>query len=198
MCDNIKVIITYQGNNYFKLQSGNTVILIDPTDQRSFRGADVVINTRRPAEIEEPSKEEDVFWIDHAGEYEISGTRIQGLRSSFSKGAEKTNYRLDFENIRFLILGFLEEAPKDELQEHLTDIDIVITPIGNGKNLIKPAETAKFIRQLEPALIIPSIAGDLKSFLKEFSKEKCRKEEKIVLRESDLKKEKIDIRCLKP
>jgi L-ascorbate metabolism protein UlaG (beta-lactamase superfamily) len=190
------VIITYQGDNYFKLTSGETVLLVDPKDQRSFRGANVVINTRRPAEVESPSEKENVFWIDHAGEYEVSGIRIQGMQS-FSLKFEKTIYLLEFENTKILVLGFLEESPKDEIQEHLTDIDIVITPVGNGENTIKSFELAKFIRQLEPALIIPSTAGDLKKFLKEFSKEECKEEEKIVLRKNDLEEGKMEIRCLK-
>jgi L-ascorbate metabolism protein UlaG (beta-lactamase superfamily) len=190
------VIITYQGDNYFKLASGETVLLVDPKDQRSFRGANVVINTRRPAEVENPSEKDNVFWIDHAGEYEVSGVRIQGIQS-FSNKFEKTIYLLEFEGTKILILGFLEEFPKDEIQEHLTDIDIVITPVGNGENTIKSSELAKFIRQLEPSLIIPSATGDLKKFLKEFSKEECKEEEKIVLRKNDLEEGKMEIRCLK-
>ncbi len=191
------MIITHQGNNYFKLQSGNTTILIDPTDQRSFRGANVIISTRRPAEAGEPPKEGDVFWIDHAGEYEVSGTRIRGLQSS-SDDVERTVYRLDFEKMRILILGSLKKAPKDEIQEHLTDVDIVITSADGEKDSLKTSEVAKFIRQLEPALIISSASKNLKDFLKEFGKEKCKEEEKIVLRESDLKEGEMDIRCLKP
>jgi len=191
------MIITYQGNNYFKIQSSSTTIRIDPTDQRSFRGADIVVSTSRLTEIENSLKGKEVFWIDHAGEYEVSGVQTRGLQSA-SNDVEKTIYRIDFENIRILILGFLEKPPKDELQEYLTNIDVILAPIGNGKELIKPAELAKFIRQLEPALIILSPAKNLKSFLKEFSKEKCKEEEKIVLRESDLREGEMDIRCLKP
>lgn len=190
------MIITNQGANYFKLVSGSTTILIDPTDQRSFRGANVIVNTKRPAEVGAPP-EEEVFWIDHAGEYEVQGTRIQGFQSS-SDEIERTVYRIDFEKIRIVVLGDLKKPPKDEIQEHLTDVDIVITSSGEEKDSLKAAEVAKFIRQLEPGLIIPSASKGLKDFLKEFGKEKCKEEEKIVLRESDLKEGEMDVRCLKP
>lgn len=190
------MIITNQGANYFKLVSGSTTILIDPSDQRSFRGANVIINTKRPAEVGAPP-EEEVFWIDTAGEYEVQGTRIRGFQSS-SDEVERTIYRIDFEKIRIVLLGELKKQPKDEIEEYLTDVDIVITSPGGEKDFLKSSEVAKFIRQLEPALVIPSASKNLKDFLKEFGKEKCKEEEKIVLRESDLKEGDMDVRCLKP
>ncbi len=189
------MIITYQDDNYFKLQSGDDTILVDPTDQRSFRGANIVLNTKKPAVTEEPSSEEEIFWVDHSGEYEIGGTRINGWQSS-SNDEEKTIYRVDFEGFRVVIFGFLEEVPEEELQEHLTDVDIVICPAG-GDSLVKPNKIAKFIRQIEPGLIIPSFSKDLKSFLNEFNTKDCKEEEKIVLRKNDVKKGEMEVRCLK-
>jgi len=208
------MIITYQGDNYFKFQSGNTTILTDPTDQRSFRGADIILNSQYPAPVEskisngikKPSPESRVFWIDHAGEYEIGGVRIQGWQStslnsesstkSNLSDIERTIYRLDFDDFRIALFGFLEGVPKDEFQEYLTDIDIVIAPASNG-DFMKVSDIVKFIRQLEPALIILPFTKNFKNLLKEFNKEKCEKEEKIVLRKNDLPESEMEIRCLK-
>ncbi|HMB17551.1 MAG TPA: MBL fold metallo-hydrolase [Candidatus Paceibacterota bacterium] len=189
------MIITYHDDNYFKLQSGNDIILVDPTDQRSFRGANIILNTKRPAEVEKPSKDDDVFWVSHAGEYEKGGIRIRGWQSS-SSDIEKTIYRLDFDGFRFVIIGALEETPKEELQEFLTDVDIVVFPTKDG-DMIKSSELAQFIRQMEPAFIIPSEGENLKSLLKEFNNEDVSSEEKITLRKSDISKGEMEIQPLK-
>ena len=39
------MVITYQGDNYFRFQSGDLTLLVDPTNQRAFKGAGVVLST---------------------------------------------------------------------------------------------------------------------------------------------------------
>lgn len=189
------MIITYQGDNYFKFQSGKKSILIDPTDQRSFKGADIILNTKKPAETERPTSKEKVFWIDHSGEYEIGGTRIYGWQSS-SNEIEKTIYRIDFEGFRIIVFGFLETVPEEKFQEYLTDIDIVIAPVRKD-GLVKLSDIAKFIRQIEPGIIIPSFTNDLKEFLDEFNAEENKKEDKLVLSKNDIKEGGMEVRCFK-
>jgi len=72
----------------------------------------------------------------------------------------------------------------------------VIAPASNG-DFMKVSDMVKFIRQLEPALIILPFTKNFKNLLKEFNKEKCEKEEKIVLRKNDLAESETEIRCLK-
>lgn len=190
--------ITYHGENYFKIQSGDSLILIDPLDKRSFKGAGLIINTLRPSLISNNDDESDFFWIDHAGEYEIRGTKIRGWQAGWDNGVEKTIYRLDFSGFRFVFLGYLTKEPAPEIQEFLTSIDILVVPAG-GKPYLDPIKVAKFVRQLEPSLVIPSLYKNLKSFLDEFGQQKCRVEDKIVLKKNtDLKLGAIEIVCLKP
>jgi hypothetical protein len=189
------MIITYQGENYFKLQSGSTTILIDPVDQRSFKGANVVLNTKNPSITEEPMNNNEIIWINHGGEYEVGGIRINGWYSE-SNDEEKTIYRIDFEGFRIIVLGYLENELNEELQEHLSDVDIVLTPAGGG-DFISSSKLAKFIRQIEPSLIIPAYLGEINDFSKEFNIDKCEKEDKIVVRKGDLKEGSMEVRCLK-
>ena len=72
------MIITYQGGNYFKIQSGDFVLLVDPDNARSFKGASVVLNTLKPPLVAAPAESEGLVWIENQGEYEIKGTRISG------------------------------------------------------------------------------------------------------------------------
>ncbi len=189
------MVITYNGENYFKCQSGNSIILIDPTNQRAFKGADLILNTQKPASV--PKQEDDgAFWIDHQGEYEIKGIQIQGWSAKSENGKEKTLYRFNFDDIVFVVLGHITEEPDSKLEEHLKNADCLILPVG-GKPWLSPGTAAKLIRQLEPSIILPSLYENIKPFLKEFSQEKCEPEEKFTFKKKDLRPGAMEIKCLK-
>ncbi len=199
------MVITYNGEGYFKFQSGSTVVLLDPTNQRSFKGADIVLNTQRPTETD-PSTggtssdgSSAPFWIDHAGEYEVGGIRVRGWQTAGNQDRERTIYRLDFDDFRFVCFGHLAQEPASGIIEHLENVDIAIIPAG-GKPYISPGAAAAFVRQFEPAVVIPSLYGDKKklaAFLKEFNLSSCSMEEKVTLRKSDVKERTMVVRCLK-
>lgn len=178
------MIITYQGDNYFKIQSGNLVVLIDPTNGRSFRGATAVVNTTLPPSTEAP-KENECFWIEHQGEYEVQGIRIDGWSAGNEDETEKTIYRILFEDISIVVLGHLSKEPAQNIWEHIEHPDILIVPAG-GKPWISQGAAAKFVRQAEPSVIIPSLTSDPKLFFKELNKPTPQKEEKFVFKKKDL------------
>jgi len=188
------MIITYQGDNYFKIQSGDLVVLIDPTNGRSFRGATVVVNTTLPSSTEAP-KENECFWIEHQGEYEVQGIRIDGWSAGNEDETEKTIYRILFEDISIVVMGHLSKEPAQSIWEHLEHPDVLIIPAG-GKPWISPAAAAKFVRQAEPSVIIPSLTSDPKLFLKELNKPSSPKEEKFVFKKKDLIPGAMTIKCL--
>jgi len=193
------MVITYHGDNYFKLLSGGKTLLLDPTNQRSFRGANLVINTIRPTPVDKPSGDE-VFCIDHPGEYEVGGVKIMGIQNtddSRQKNVdEKTIYKVEFENIYLAFLGYLTKEPAAETQEFLNGIDVIILP-GGGKPYILEVAAAKFVRQLEPSLVIPSLFKNPNKFLKEFGKERSLAENKLVIKKKELKMGEMKIVCLK-
>lgn len=194
------MVITYHGDNYFKIVSGEKTILLDPTNQRSFRGANIVVSTERSAKVLPPPPDAGTFWIDHAGEYEIEGVIIRGWRASGSEKAERTMYRIEFEGIRLAILGFVTGEPSAEFQEGVMATDIAIVPAG-GKPLISEKAITTFIRQIEPGIIIPSLFSPkskqgLKPFLKELGENKCAPEQKLVLKKKDIKPGAMKVRCL--
>jgi len=179
------MIITYQGENYFKIQSGEQAILIDPVNQRSLRGAAVAVNTLYPSPVARPT-EDECFWVDHQGEYEVQGIHIEGWSAGNEGGEEKTIYRIAFEEIVIVAMGHLTKEPSKELQEHAEDADVLILPAG-GKPWLPESAAAKFVRQVEPAIIIPSLFKDLKPFLKEFNHGNAASpEEKFVFKKKDL------------
>ena len=188
------MVITYHGDNYFKIQSGNFTALIDPTDSRSFRGADLVLSTLKPSPVP-PPKEEGVFWVDHQGEYEVKDAVVRGMSAGVERGDEKTIYRITLEDITVLILGHLGHEPSPEVQENFKGAQVVIVPAG-GKPFISEEAAAKLVRQIEPALVIPSLSKNFKNFLKEMGKDKCPVEEKLTFKAKDLEAGKMAVRCL--
>lgn len=191
------MIITHHGENYFKIQSGNTTALVDPTNQRSLRGAALILSTIKPSGIFPEKDPGEYFLVDHAGEYEVRGIHVQGWSVGNEKDVEKTIYRMEFDEISVIILGHLTKDIPAELLEHLEDGDVLIAPAG-GKPWIPQQEVAKLIRQLEPALIIPSlyVEKELPAFLKELKETNAASEEKLVIKKKDLTPHAMEIKPL--
>ncbi len=178
------MIINYYGGDYFKIQAGDLAVLVDPENQRSYKGATLILNTVRPSLAEAPI-ETSPFWIDHQGEYEVQGIRVEGRSLGEEERKEKTAYRIDFDEISIGILGHITHDSDPKIQEFLKDCDVLIIP-GGDRPLIGAAAAAKLIRQLEPSIVIPSFAKDPRSFLKEMGQEKAAAEEKLVFKKKDL------------
>ncbi len=189
------MIITYQGENYFKFQSGSTTLLLDPTDQRSFRGAQVVLSTIKPADV--PAGEEGgPFMIDHQGEYEVQSINIEGISVESDEEREHTAYRVVFDELVLVFLGYITKELDPKFYQLLGGADILVLP-GGGKPFIPQAAAAKVVRQLEPGIVIPSLAKDPSAFLKELGKKDCPAEEKLVLKKKDITPQAMKVMCLK-
>lgn len=193
------MVITCHGDNYFRLQSGNLTVLIDPMNARSFKGASLVINTVHPPLTPERNPEETPC-ISHQGEYEVKGIRVRGFsigEEGFNHGrCEKTIYLIDFDEICLGVFGYLTKLPDLKIQERFGGVDIIIIP-GGGKPFIDEAAAAKLIRQLEPSIIIPALFKNTKTFLKELSQGSCPEEEKLTIKKKDLVPKSMTVRCLK-
>ncbi|MCP6720137.1 MAG: MBL fold metallo-hydrolase [Patescibacteria group bacterium] len=190
------MVITYHGDNYFKIQSGNITVLIDPTSGRSFRGADLILNTLKPSPVSSPIDGTDCFWIDHQGEYERKGIGVRGWSAGSEGGKEKTIYRVVFDEINLLVLGHLTKEPDKEVREYLSGADVVFIPAG-GNPFISQSTAAKLIRQIEPSIVIPSLFKNPRNFLREFNQPKCDFEEKLVIKSKNLRPGTMEIKCLK-
>jgi L-ascorbate metabolism protein UlaG (beta-lactamase superfamily) len=181
------MVITKQGESYFRIQNGETVLLIDPTNQRSVRGADIVLNTKINSPTDGEAREDLI--IDHPGEYEIRGIRVEGTAVS---GEGSTIYRIRWEDLTLGILGPVSKEPEAKSQLGLQGVDVLILPAG-GKNL-SAAAAAKITRQAEPALVIPW--GDLKAFTKEMGADAGNMENKLTFKKKDLSPKAMKIAAL--
>lgn len=188
------MVITYHGGNYFKFQAGQLTLLVDPLDQRSFRGAQVILNTTLPAHIEEPM-ETPPTWITHAGEYEVQGIQIRGWSTENDGKTERTAYHVIMDDITIGILGHLTGELDENTLEGLAGVDLLLVPAG-GKPWIAEIAAAKLARELEPSLVIPSLTKDPKIFLKAFGRTASKTEEKLVIKKKDLTPGALNVVCL--
>jgi len=68
------MVITYHGDNFFRVQSGNTAILVDPTNSRQ-KGT---LSLKTLSQPDLAGQNDDI--IDFAGEFNISDLDITGIQ----------------------------------------------------------------------------------------------------------------------
>ena len=198
------MIITHHGKQFFKLQTGDRVIALNPIAKESkFKtsgfGADVaLITTNHP----DYNGSETVTYGDRApfiisgpGEYELSGIIFRGYGSKGTDGKKdlmNAIYYFEFDGIKICFLGALYEGNiSTEAREAIDDVDILFVPIG-GKTVINAETAAKLARTFEAKMVIPMDYGNdqesdaLKKFLKETSTKETTPVEKLTLKLRDL------------
>ena len=93
------------------------------------------------------------------GEYEVGGVFITGILTFHDrkKGASRgrnTVFLFDFEGLTVCHLGDLGHVPTQSQVEALSDIDVLLIPVG-AVSTINAAQAAEVISLLEPRLVIP-------------------------------------------
>jgi hypothetical protein len=192
------MIITYYGNQFFKIAQGDTVIAINPPAKDGKNGKDAarfgsvlaLATTLHPDYngFDRVTHGETVpFCVSGPGEYEHSGVVVQGKGTTATiDGAEMNTavYSLIFEDTK---LGFLGPITKPLLaaeMEILTNCDILFVPI----NTLGAAAANKVAVAIEPKIIIPMdyTAENLKTFLKEAGEEKVEPLDKLTIRRKEI------------
>lgn len=183
------MVLNYFGNGCFRLQSGDTSILLDPENNRLK--ADVTLRTLTPAA--DPlgadaasAASENVATISFPGEYEIKGIEILGLPipSESTEKFVKTAYAVQWEDMKFVFLGYLSRPMDAALMEELSEPDVLVLPAGGG-HFLEPDVAAKIAKQLEARVVVPSFCKAPDAFLKALGK-KAEKSEKFVFRQKDI------------
>lgn len=179
------MVVNYFGNGCFRLQSGETSILINPENNR-LKG-DVVLRTIVSTEDEaaiDTSSENPT--ISFPGEYEVKGIEVLGfpIAAESTEKFLKTAYSVLWEEMKFVFLGHLS-APIDALlAEEFADADVLILPVGGG-HFLEPNVAAKIAKQLEAKIVIPSFYKNPDEFLKALGK-KAETADKFVFKQKDI------------
>ncbi len=176
----IPVVITYQGEGSFRIQSGEISVLVDPASNR-LKG-DIVLKTDAeiPAPDAEPGAQTEFAF---PGEYESKGIEVRGIALPAGAGRARTAYLVRWEDVTFAFLGPLGKVLEADLLEKLNEPDVVFLRLG-GKYLSDEA-AEKIVRQIEPKVVIPAYEKSPAPFLKEMG-ESGDVEEKFVFRKKDL------------
>ena len=198
------MIITHHGKQFFKLQTGDRVIALNPISKdskikASGFGADIALISENHADYNGRDTvtygDRVPFIINGPGEYEVSDILIRGYATKGTDGKTdliNTVYYFEFDDIKICFLGALYEGVlSPEAREAIDVVDILFVPIG-GKTVINAETAAKLARTLEAKMIIPmdfdsdQDADALKKFLKETSTKEADPVEKLTLKSKDL------------
>lgn len=198
------MIITHHGKQFFKLQTGDFVIALNPISKESkFKtngfGANIALCTTdyvdyNGADVVEYAGKKP-FVVKGPGEYEISDIMIQGFLSKGTDGKSdliNTIYYFEFDGIKILFLGAMYQPELAvEVRQNIGDVDVLFVPVG-GKTVIGPEAAHKLALSFDPKVIIPMDFGAdqekdaLKSFLKESGSEKVESVDKLTIKYKDI------------
>ena len=181
------MVINYFGNGCFRLQSGETSVLVNPDNNRLK--ADVTLKTLVAAGEDAASggdEREGEIVISFAGEYEEKEIEIVGfpVTEESTEKFLKTAYALTWEGMKFVFLGHLSKPMDATLMEEFSEPDILFLPVGGG-HFLEPEVAAKIAKQLEARVVIPSFYKDPAEFLKAFGK-KGEEMDKFVFKQKDI------------
>lgn len=145
------------------------------------------------------------FVVDCAGEFDIKGIIIEGIRSHHDdkNGSERGDniiFRFDIEGISLAHLGDLGDVLDNKQLEKLGGVDVLFIPVG-GKFTLDAKKAVEVISQIEPRIVIPMHykTEDLKidiegvdKFVKELGIEP-NYEEKFKINKKDLPSEDMNL-----
>jgi L-ascorbate metabolism protein UlaG (beta-lactamase superfamily) len=215
--------IYWAGQSCFQISVSNSRdhsadIVIDPFDEKvglkvPNLSADILLVTHDHYDHNNiKDVKGDPFVVNGPGEYEIRGVFIKGINSFHDNddGKEKgrnTIYVIEVEGMKFCHLGDLgQKQLTDEQLEKIDEVDVLMIPVG-GKYTISSAEAQKVISQIEPKIVIPMHYAlpklkveldDVSKFLKTMGKNSVVAQDKLVVKDSTLPKEGMEIVVLQP
>jgi L-ascorbate metabolism protein UlaG (beta-lactamase superfamily) len=220
---NIMSKIYFAGQSCFQISVTNSKdhsadIVIDPFDDATGLklpnlSADILLVTHDHHDHNNiKDVKGDPFVAQGPGEYEIKGVFIRGIPSFHDDKEGKTKgqntiYTIEAEDLRFCHLGDLgQKELTDEQVDKIGQIDILMIPVG-GEPTISSVEAQKIISQIEPRIVIPMHYAlpklkmeldDVAKFLKTMGKNSVVPQDKLVIKNSTLPKEGMEIVVLQP
>ncbi len=178
------MIVAYFGNGCFRLQSGDTVVLVDPENNRLK--ADITLKTLTSTARETIAEELSAGAIAFPGEYETKGIMISGfpVAEESTEKFLKTAYVVAWDDMKFVFLGHLSRPLNATLMEEFFEADVLFLPVGGG-HYLEPEVAAKMVKQLEAKIVVPCFAKNHDDFLKALGK-KTDSVEKFVFKQKDI------------
>lgn len=207
------MILTYLGQETFKIQFGDlTIALNPPSKDSSFKtgkfGADIVLQSIIHEDMSGGKDysygEREPFVVSGPGEYETKGVFIRGVEGVSNYDGEKrinTIYSFTVDGINMLFLGAQSGPLPSTISEIIDTVDLLFVPIG-GNGVYDAKEAYKISMNLDPKLIVPMHFKDvkdesLKIFLKETGEDSA-PQEKLTIKRKDLEGKEGEVAVLIP
>jgi len=180
------MVINYFGNGCFRLQSGETSVLVNPENNRLKADVTLKTLTATAPEAADGAEPSDEIVISFAGEYEEKEIEILGfpIAEESTEKFLKTAYAVLWEGMKFVFLGHLSKPMDAALMEEFSEPDVLILPVGGG-HFLEPEVAAKIAKQLEARVVIPSFYKTPAEFLKAAGK-KGEEMDKLVFKQKDI------------
>ncbi|RMD65310.1 hypothetical protein D6833_03150, partial [Candidatus Parcubacteria bacterium] len=145
------MVVQYFGDGYFRIASGEAVLLVDPPARARAKGGVRLMTKVAPDAFLPVARDEVRF----PGEYELEGWEIAGVPlPGDEKDGAVTAYAVRREGIAMGIFGALREAHLGEVTEKLGGIDILVCTLPSGKDAAALAIAEKALKALEPPLAV--------------------------------------------
>jgi L-ascorbate metabolism protein UlaG (beta-lactamase superfamily) len=161
------VDVTWLGHACIRLRGKDGVVLMDPCAKSTGyaigkQSADIVTASRGDPEHAFTEAVTPPFrLLDAPGEYEIGGVLLNGVNTTAKRkdrnadGAPRNvAFVVEIDDLRVCHLGDLDHTPGQDLIEELSDIDILLTPVG-GHGALDAGAAAEVISLLQPRIVVP-------------------------------------------
>lgn len=157
--------IFWLGHSCFRIKSKEAVIVMDPChpdtgyDIGKIRSDIVSVSHSHPGHSYTQAVEGEFRTLTRPGEFELKGIFITGS-STFhdaNQGKDRgknTAFIFEIDGLTLCHLGDIGHMPGDDLKESLSEIDILLIPVG-GTSTIGSTTAAEIARRFNPRIIIP-------------------------------------------
>ncbi|MFQ6058735.1 MAG: MBL fold metallo-hydrolase [Anaerolineae bacterium] len=197
--------ITWYGHACFRLRGKEGSVVTDPYDKTigyrlpRLRADVVTVSHDHPGHNHAQGVRGQPRVFAGPGEYEIKGIFIFGLptfhdRKKGKQWGRNTVYLFEFEDLAVCHLGDLGHVPTQAQVEILSDIDVLLIPVG-AVHTLNASQAAEVINLLEPRIVVPMHykteaaqvrLAPLSRFLKEMGLKKVAPQESLKVTRSSL------------
>jgi L-ascorbate metabolism protein UlaG (beta-lactamase superfamily) len=157
--------LTWYGHSCFRLSDRGTTIVTDPPaddlgyERPRIRADVVTISHEHAGHNNRVGFRGGPRFFDGPGEYEVKGVFVTGIATyhdgrNGSVYGRNTIFVFDFDGVTVCHLGDLGHVPSQSQVEDLSDVDVLLIPVG-GLHTIDTPEAAEVISLIEPRLVVP-------------------------------------------
>lgn len=199
------MVISWLGDAGIRIQTKETVILIDPpsasTGLKPTKQVANIVALTQAEGTDAKSVAGEPFMINSPGEYERQNVFVYGIELPDDNG--RVHFRIEAEELSLGHLGSLNMKLDNGQLAAFEGVDILFVPVG-GKTVLDADAAATLISQIEPRIVIPiqhKCSGstgyaDVSAFLKEMGAKSAEATDKLKIIKKDLPAEETRVEVL--